>query len=161
MRHGRHEFPKKIAAMSSWVESAANSDFPIQNLPFGIFAHAASRKDARVGVAIGALVLDVRALALTGFLTEGGFDGAAIFSGDTLNAFMGCERSRWQWVRSKLTSLFAVGGDALLRESAELRTECLVPMAEVTMLLPAKVPLRSLVERGPKDQVFDGRRLTN
>jgi fumarylacetoacetase len=47
----------------SWVASAADpgGDFPIQNLPFGVFTRRGSGEAARVGVAIGDLVLDVGA----------------------------------------------------------------------------------------------------
>ena len=49
----------------SWVASAAaaGTDFPIQNLPFGVFARRGSGEAPRVGVAIGELILDVGACA--------------------------------------------------------------------------------------------------
>ena len=49
----------------SWVASAnpANSDFPVQNLPFGVFREAGSGKAPRGGVAIGDHVLDVAAVS--------------------------------------------------------------------------------------------------
>jgi fumarylacetoacetase len=53
-------------ALQSWVESAnaADTDFPVQNLPFGRF-RSAGRDDWRIGVAIGDQVLDLRAAGLT------------------------------------------------------------------------------------------------
>src|SRR5262245_43899981 len=47
--------------LKSWVESAndPNTDFPIQNLPFGLFARSDLGSDPRVGVAIGDQVLDL------------------------------------------------------------------------------------------------------
>ncbi|HEX6741966.1 MAG TPA: fumarylacetoacetase [Sphingomicrobium sp.] len=48
-------------ARTSWVASAAGSDFPIQNLPVGIFSEAKGRR--RPGVAIGDYILDVTAIA--------------------------------------------------------------------------------------------------
>ena len=58
--------------MTSWVQGADGGDFPVQNLPFGIFSHAPSGRDPRVGVAIGDSVLDVRALASEGKLQRSG-----------------------------------------------------------------------------------------
>ena len=50
-------------ALTSWVESAerAGTDFPIQNLPFGVFRHPDRDEMPRVGVAIGDCILDVTA----------------------------------------------------------------------------------------------------
>ena len=52
------------AAASSWVESAnaRDTDFPVQNLPFGRFRGAGTRDALRIGVAIGGQVLDLAAL---------------------------------------------------------------------------------------------------
>ena len=47
-------------ALKSWVEVPSNSDFPIQNLPFGVFTKGGGTP--RVGVAIGNKVLDLKAL---------------------------------------------------------------------------------------------------
>ena len=52
--------PRTLA--TSWIDGADESQFPIQNLPFGVFSHAPSGRDPRVGVAIGATVVDMRAL---------------------------------------------------------------------------------------------------
>ena len=43
-----------MAVATSWVSGADGSIFPLQNLPFGVFSHAATGRDPRVGVAIGA-----------------------------------------------------------------------------------------------------------
>ncbi len=54
-------------ALTSWVESAqGHRDFPIQNLPLGIFAPGEDH--GRVGVAIGDMILDLRACAEAGLL---------------------------------------------------------------------------------------------
>ena len=59
--------------LKSWVEVPANSDFPIQNLPFGIFKKEGVK---RVGVAIGEKVLD-----LAGLQNHGLFDGMGLPDG--------------------------------------------------------------------------------
>src|SRR5206468_13054891 len=70
LRHGLGRLPQGAAAVTdktndpalvSWVESAAGSDFPIQNLPLGIFSVGQRRRHA--GVAIGDYVLDLAGVA--------------------------------------------------------------------------------------------------
>ena len=53
-------------SLRSWVEVPANSDFPIQNLPFGVFK--TQSRGPRVGVAIGNHILDLSAVAEHGYL---------------------------------------------------------------------------------------------
>ena len=54
--------------LKSWVEVPYNSDFPIQNLPFGIFS--TEKKNKRVGVAIGENIIDLASLKELGYLNE-------------------------------------------------------------------------------------------
>src|SRR5208282_1991078 len=58
--------------LQSWVESAnvAGSDFPIQNLPFGVFRRRDAGAEARVGVAIGDRILDLDGTQSEGLLAE-------------------------------------------------------------------------------------------
>ena len=60
----------EFAYTSSWVPGADGSQFPIQNLPYGIFSHARSGRSARPGVAIGDAVLDLCELSNAGLLDE-------------------------------------------------------------------------------------------
>ena len=55
-------------SLKSWIEVPSNSDFPIQNLPFGIFKTQSS--NSRVGIAIGDQVLDLSVLNKLGFLDD-------------------------------------------------------------------------------------------
>jgi fumarylacetoacetase len=77
--------------LTSWVASAnaAGSDFPIQNLPFGVFRRAGSREPFRGGVAIGAEILDLGALAAA--TPFGGLAGQALAAAaqPSLNTLMG------------------------------------------------------------------------
>ena len=77
---------------SSWVPGADGSQFPIQNLPYGIFSHARSGRSARPGVAIGDAVLDLCELSNAGLLDGLGFAAESVFSEPTLNAFMARSR---------------------------------------------------------------------
>ncbi len=71
--------------LKSWVEVPNNSDFPIQNLPFGIFS--TEKKNKRVGVAIGENIIDLASLKELGYLNELPFS-AEDFNNSYLNAMM-------------------------------------------------------------------------
>lgn len=116
-------------ARKSWIASAnaADSDFPIQNLPYGVFSETGGRK--RVGVAIGDQILDLTAMEETGKLTPGG--ETKVFAGGTVNALMALPQDTWTETRADIASLLdADGGDP----SAPL-----VAQANVTMHLPIYV----------------------
>ena len=89
--------------MKSWIAVSADSDFPIQNLPFGVFTRAGS-DHKRIGVAIGDYILDLPVLQ-----TAGLFDGLSfnskVFLGSTLNSYMGLNRAAWKEFRALLTAL--------------------------------------------------------
>src|SRR5687768_3062871 len=79
------------AALTSWVESAnePGCDFPIQNLPFGIFKRKGAKESPRGGVAIGDQILDLAALGIK--------------TGPTLNGLAGMGRPAWRRLRSQLS----------------------------------------------------------
>ncbi|MGR3199177.1 MAG: fumarylacetoacetase [Paracoccus sp. (in: a-proteobacteria)] len=109
----------------SWV-AAANEpgcDFPIQNLPYGVFSTAGG--DPRCGVAIGDMIVDLAALEARGLL-----DGGGTFSAPQLNGFMALGRPAWDRVRARLTALLGEDGD---------RDLPLVPMSDATLHLPIQV----------------------
>ena len=128
-----------LRAASSWLASP-ESDFSIQNLPYGIFS--APGKNPRVGVAIGEQVVDLLELAAVGaFDGVANLDAKGCFGAATLNAFMGCERPVWQAVRAKLTALLSEPpADPSLKDAdAALQGKVLVPLTSVTMHLPAQI----------------------
>jgi fumarylacetoacetase len=87
-------------AATSWVEVPEGSHFPVQNLPYGVFARAGQA--SRVGVAIGEHVLDLAGLAQAGLLAGPGW-----FAASTLNAFMAAGPAAWQTARARITELLA------------------------------------------------------
>ena len=123
-------------SLKSWVEVPQDSDFPIQNLPFGIFR--TEYMVAGAGVAIGEHVLD-----LTYLHENGMFDDLdlplGVFNQKHLNEFIGLGKSVTSAVRERISEL-------LRHESGELRDSkagseiALIPMAEVEMLMPIQVP---------------------
>ncbi|HEX4241562.1 MAG TPA: fumarylacetoacetase [Steroidobacteraceae bacterium] len=74
----------------SWLESAnrEGGDFPIQNLPFGVFRGRGRAEPFRGGIAIGDQVLDLAALADSGLLAGAAAQGARAGAESTLNALM-------------------------------------------------------------------------
>ncbi len=117
-------------ALRSWVESAnaEGSDFPIQNLPFGVFD---AGDGPRVGVAIGDQVVDLAAASEAGLL-DGALERDGLFVG-RLDALMGSGPSLRRALRQRLSELLRV--DAKLRDGVPL-----VPMSEVALLVPTSVP---------------------
>ena len=124
------------ARRHSWVKSALDptGDFPLQNLPYGVF-QAASDPTPRIGVAIGDQVFDLAAAAAAGLLPDAVTTASRA---PTLNALMALGSPAWSALRTRLSDL--LGADTCpagpLRDAA---AGCLIPQAEVTMLLPAHV----------------------
>ena len=115
---------------TSWVESAntADCDFPIQNLPFGVFRIGDG--SPRNGVAIGDQIVDLRATAENGVFDD---EVIAAVSQAPLNAVMEFSKSTRVRFRHTLSNLLA-SDNATDRDSVVL-----VPQAEVNMLMPCDV----------------------
>jgi len=122
----------------SWVETsnADHADFPIQNLPFGVFRRRATT-DARIGVAIGDRVLDVAGLGSDGLLKDDSCVAAAAGAcrSASLNALMALGAGPRQALRRRIHSLLRE--DAPEDQSAVSRH--LVAQVDVEILLPAAV----------------------
>ncbi|MFN7839940.1 MAG: fumarylacetoacetase, partial [Bacteroidota bacterium] len=127
--------PANNPSLKSWVEVLPHSDFPIQNLPFGIFKTEYLSPVA--GVAIGDYLLDLVYLHENGF-----FDGlglpVGIFNQPTLNDFIGLGREKASAVRQRISELLRHDNDEL-RDNVAAREIALIPMEEVQMQMPIKV----------------------
>lgn len=125
------------APARSWILSAnaGGCDFPVQNLPYGVFQPGA--EPARCGVAIGDFIVDLGVLEAVGLIDAG--PRAPVFGEPGLNAFMSRGGTVWRAVRARLIALLANGGDPTLRDDAGLRTRALVRRQDATMGLPFKV----------------------
>ena len=120
----------------SWVASAnaADTDFPIQNLPFGIFSQAGGAP--RAGVAIGDQIFHLEAGVRAGLFSGLAAAAAAAAQGGTLNGLMALGNAAASALRARLSDLLRDGGpDDARRQAASL----LVPMAEAHLHLPARV----------------------
>ena len=110
-------------ARRSFLDSAnaPDADFPIQNLPFGVFRPAAGAAP-RVGVAIGDQVLDVAAAAASGAFTGLAAEAARACAAPQLNALMALGPQAWSALRLALSRGLSAGqGDATLRRRISRR----------------------------------------
>jgi len=125
--------------VQSWVESAndADSDFPIQNLPFGVFRRRDAGGDGRVGVAIGDRILDVGGMRSEGLLEEESVRFAAnACASNSLIALMALGTGPRRALRRRLHAILRKDAPASDRQAASRH---LVAQTEVEMLVPAVV----------------------
>src|SRR5438067_11241076 len=120
--------------LASFINVSPESDFPIQNLPYGIFKPREG--SPRAGVAIGDLILDLAVIEELGHFRE--VADPRIFSNDSLNAFMALGRPAWKKTRDILQHLLSAD-TATLRDDEELRVRAFHKQNEVTMQLPARI----------------------
>lgn len=122
--------------LKSWVDVPPGSDFPIQNLPFGVFKTRYLSPVA--GVAIGNYVLDLVYLHENGFLDGLGLP-PGIFNQRYLNDFIARGRKQARLVRERLSELLRHDNEEL-RDNKAAREIALIPMQEVQLLMPVRVP---------------------
>lgn len=119
----------------SWIPIDKGNDFPLQNLPFGIFVtegkmpHAATR--------IGDIVIDLGRLASEGLLDRTGISRAS-FCKSTLNDMIACGRPSWRALRETLFDLFEEN-NPYIRDNPPLSERILNPVSAVEMLLPLNI----------------------
>jgi fumarylacetoacetase len=126
------------ASARSWLESAnaAGTDFPIQNLPFGVFRRKAPGEAFRAGVAIGDQVIDLAAIARDNAVSGAAAQAVNACTGDALNEFLAMGPPAWRALRHALFDLLKSGasgpGVNALRAS-------LVPQAEAEYRVPTRI----------------------
>lgn len=120
---------------TSWLHVAKNSDFPIQNIPFGVFL---TRDDIiTIGTRIGDTAIDLGSLHQLGY-----FDGIPltddIFLQDTLNDFIADGRKTWRAVRNRIAEIFDSENDILKNNKKDKET-VLFRLDEIEMQLPVHI----------------------
>jgi fumarylacetoacetase len=124
------------AGARSWVETANDprTDFPIQNLPFGVFRRRGRAEAPRIGVAIGDQILDVARLAAEGGME--GFDESVkqALAAPSLNPLMTLGRSAATALRDRFFGLLEAGCPEPGRP-----TDCMVESISAELLLPAEI----------------------
>ncbi|MBL0742905.1 fumarylacetoacetase [Chryseolinea lacunae] len=121
--------------LKSWVAVAAHSDFPIQNLPFGIFRP--QHQTPRAGVAIGDHVLDLHYLEGQGYFRNLNLP-SGVFDRSRLNDFFALGKKTIRAVREQVSLLLRHDNSTLQAEN--IRKQVLHAMHDVEMLLPVRVP---------------------
>ncbi|MES2759910.1 MAG: fumarylacetoacetase [Pseudomonadota bacterium] len=128
--------PTHDPARRSWVESAnqAGTDFPIQNLPFGVFAVGGGTP--RAGVAIGSGIVDLEAALAAGLLDGAAAAAVRACAGGQLKGLMALGPAASTALRGQLSDLLRAGSPLQAR-AAEARV--LVDMADAAMSLPCEI----------------------
>jgi fumarylacetoacetase len=127
-------------SLESWVDSANDreTDFPIQNLPFGVFRRAGFESSPRVGVAIGDQILDVAACADAGLIDERFVGAIEACRAPRLNDLMALERAVMRDLRGALSRLLRSDSVEAGRARADA-ARILVRARESELLLPATI----------------------
>jgi fumarylacetoacetase len=120
--------------LKTFIEISPDSHFPLENLPFGIFQPKDSK--ARVGVAIGDLIVDLSALEELGHFGSSKFQNQKVFRKDSLNSFLSLGRPAWRETRNILQHLLSADTPTL-RDDARLREKVFHAQKDVKMKLPA------------------------
>jgi len=120
---------------TSWLHVGKNSDFPIQNIPFGVFL---TRDDIiTIGTRIGDTAIDLGALHQLGY-----FDGIPltddIFLQDTLNDFIADGRKTWRLVRNRIAEIFDAENKNL-KNNLKHKEIVLFRLDEIEMQLPVQI----------------------
>ncbi|MEE4662633.1 fumarylacetoacetase [Pseudomonas alliivorans] len=123
--------------MNSWVPSAnSHSDFPLANLPYGVFSVDGGQ--LRTGVAIGDMIYDLQEALNAGLFTGQARTAAESAAGGSLNSFFALSKETRQALRERLTNLLSL-------KSAEsdaqqmLGDRLLIPSSRVQMHVPARI----------------------
>jgi len=122
--------------LRSFIEVPADSHFPLENLPFGVFQSKQGKP--RVGVAIGDLVVDLSVLEEFDHFRSQEFQDQKVFSEDSLNKFLALGRPAWRKTREILQHLLSTGTPTL-RDDARLREKVFHAQKDVVMKLPARI----------------------
>src|SRR5690242_12265304 len=125
--------PTNDPKLRSFIAVDPASDFPIQNLPYGVFS--ARGLAPRIGVAIGDHVLDLWELEQDGRFA---FGEIGVFSSPSLNPFMALGPKVWSKTRARISELLRHDHPEL-RDNDELRRQALVPMADAKLHMPFAV----------------------
>lgn len=123
-------------ALKSWLASANDpgSDFPIQNLPYGVFDFGNGN---RIGLAIGDQILDLHACATNGLLDDLPPATVTVCTASLLNPLMGLGPASWSALRRRLIAL--LDEDKANPQTQKRVASALVPMRDCLMRLPASV----------------------
>lgn len=124
-------------ALKSWITSANESfnDFPIQNLPYGVFKKGNS---IRIGVAIGSDILDMKGCLEANLLDHLDQQCKYAFRQKSLNALMKLDKNKQEAIRNCIKDLLVEGSIAIAGDE-KLRRKLIIPQKSVQLVLPFEV----------------------
>ena len=122
-------------SLKSWISIPENSDFPIQNLPFGIFKTASVGE--RVGVRIGDFVLDLKTLFVLGYLENLPFESCD-FDTKYLNVLMSKGKKATRDLRNRISKLLDTNHEDLSKNEHHV-SQVLIPIEQITMCMPVQI----------------------
>lgn len=121
--------------LKSWVEVPANSDFPIQNLPFGIISIQGGKP--RVASRIGDFAIDLKSLYVLGYLENVPFS-IEDFDADSLNPMMKAGKEGTRLLRNRISKLFSTAHNDLQKNQHHVE-QVLIELDQVEMLMPVQI----------------------
>ncbi|MEZ4821745.1 MAG: fumarylacetoacetase [Ignavibacteria bacterium] len=121
----------------SFINVNKGSDFPIQNIPFGIFKSKNNSKP-RAGTAIGDLILDLSVLQESSLFSDQIIKEKSVFSKEHLNDFMALGNTICNQTRKDIQELLEEN-NPVLRDNENLRLKCLIPVSETEMCMPVDI----------------------
>lgn len=119
----------------TWLEVEPNCDFPIQNIPFGVFI---TKDDViTIGTRIGNYAIDLSILQMLGY-----FKGIEltddVFLQDSLNDFISAGKKTWRAVRNRVAEIFDQNNEQL-KNNEQHRSLLIFHISEVEMQLPVYI----------------------
>lgn len=127
--------PANNPALKSWVAVAQNSDFPIQNLPFGIITN--EQLTPRVASRIGDFVIDLKTLFVLGYLENLPFE-LSDFDAEFLNKLMKKGKKASRDLRNRISKLFDEQQSDLQQNTHHV-AQVLIPIEQVEMCMPVQI----------------------
>lgn len=124
---------------SSWIDSAneSSTDFPIQNLPYGVFTVKNNPDKTRIGVAIGEYVFDLHAAIENNAFPDFNTQLKKALTQENLNTLLSLDKSQQHLLRQKLTEILSENSD--LKNDQTLRNQLLIKQSQVDLLLPVHI----------------------
>jgi fumarylacetoacetase len=123
-------------ALRSWIAVPEQSDFPIQNIPFGVFSF--QKGTPRACTRIGDTVIDLSVLVEQGYLDSLRLPDVSVFHAETLNDFIALGKPFWRKTRDLLSSLFQKENETL-RKDKETQKLAFYNIKDVQMHLPVHI----------------------
>lgn len=130
-----HKITANNPDRKTWLSITEDTDFPIQNIPFGVFL--TGHDMVTIGTRIGDYAIDLGAMHQLKYFK--GIDLTDdIFLQDTLNDFISAGRKTWRAVRNRIAEIFDENNSEL-RDNKDHREHILFDVDEVEMQLPVEI----------------------